>query len=514
MDSMDRIRELVTVVPNENNNIAKSLDEISIKIKRLHTRKVLVPVICEDMYEFVNPYDKKRQSLHSYMVEKIIEEIAEKGDQLILTEQELDDIMNKGYYGISLLYARNKNEEIKIDEELYNSVFNEDDSIVHGVGIKEEVRNFLKAGNFPLIITTNSFPILEKELGSQYNSYWSEAETKNDSAIPDYCIYHIFGEAKPGNSAWGYSDKQILRFLRSALSSEYALKNLNEVINDNKNQKVLFFIGNDSPDWLFRFILSPLYGKNVYDEGAGGIYMSDEDHEDESSLIQFLHDIKFDRESQLMSVLENVTLKMKPANKVEEKKHSKEYDFFVAHASEDKEKAKQLVKILRKHDLKVWVDYENIYDGLYWERIINGLKNAAYFMPLITENYISKTVDYKKQKLVLEEFGNSQLMDKHVARELNEKLGSGVQAELLLADISFEMIKASDIYQSAYSVPVLCENEEFYDEPLTTRRVENWAQQYRLPRSLFWGVEMYGFDISNPEVFERGFHFNRYKNII
>lgn len=493
----DRLREKVRIIP-ENIASGQSTDEIVRMVKRLYSRHVLVPVLCEDMYEYRNPETGECLPLHSYMVESVMSRC---GKVLEMTEKDLQDIVDGGYYGMSLLEARMGRD---IFEDLFNSVIDEDNRLYEGIGLKKEVVEFLKVCDFPLIITTSCFPILEKELGGQYRSYWRELEVKNDAPLPEKCIYHIMGEARPENPNWGYNDKQLLRFLRSAYS-DYPLKNLTSVIGQGSSRQTLLILGNNAPDWLFRFILTPIYGGDVYDDSKG-YYMSEDGHNENGGLNQFLQDIKFEKEYQLLNVLKNVTARIRNAADNVKQIDGCKFDFFVAHASEDEETVRKLVARLRSEGLIVWVDYESIKDGYYWQRIMDAVNDSTYFMPFVTASYIKKTADKKTVQEKLETIKLSDVSTEWERwREFAESL-DGVQVELLMA-----AKLCRERSRDGYSVPVVLAGEQFYEEPLTNKRIENWGKESRrLPKELFWGVQMYEFDALNPESFE--LEWNRYKS--
>ena len=167
-----------------------------------------------------------------------------------------------------------------------------------------------------------------------------------------------------------------------------------------------------------------------------------------------------------------------------------------------------MVKRLRDNGLKVWVDYENIKDGQYWQRIISALKESAYFMPFITEKYIMKTCALVKQQEVLKNLNISEIsVTPEETRKLNESL-EGVQTELIIASRWLELNP-----RDTYSLPVISANETVFDEPLTKKRVENWSNESRrLPQNLFWGMQMHEFDTQYPENFI--LDWSRYKSII
>lgn len=506
MKPIDRIREKVTIVKDDDGYFENNTEDIISNVKLLHLKGCLVPVICEDMYEYIDPITYDRQSLHSYIVERVIDKYyRRKHKKISLTEKELEVIVNESYYGMSLLRLKTGD----LYNDIFHTVINENYQVYNGICVKAEVRDFLITSKPSLIVTTNCFPILEKELqGMGYDSYWCELETKNDKPIPTKCIYHLFGEAQPNNSNWwGYNDKQLLKFLCKYYSSDYELKNLTTYINHH-SRKTLFILGNDSPDWLFRFILTPIYGGDIYDEGIG-FYISEGNRPENGSLEQFLREIKFEKESQLIEVLKTATekIKEKESKQLHNIAHHKKYDFFVAHAGDDKDSAEKLVMRMREKGMSVWVDYENNKDGKYWQNIIDGIENSAFFIPLITEQYIKKCEKCSKDmKAISEKLYHDEIqMDSYECVKM-EKILEGVTIELLLAERWLLQNQ-----QDPYSIPVILKGSELLAEKITPEKIRNWSENSRfLPQSLFFGLQMYEFDASDPDSFS--LDWNRYKS--
>ena len=488
-------------------------------IKGSYSGKSLVPIICEDMYEYTNPDTHEKQSLHSYIVENVIDKVTEEYQKKIeLTENEIQEIMYGGYYGLSLLRE-------KIGEDIFLKIHDavlDEDKIRDGIGLKDEVREFLKVCDFPLIITTSSFKILEKELGGEYESVWYNFNEKNDNPLSDKCIYHLFGQATTEDVDWGHSEKRILRFLKSFFSPSSAPTNLTARIKKTNGAKTLLVLGNDCPDWLFRFVLSPLYGEgyDIYDENKKGYYVESSNNKTDERLEHFLNDIHFETLKQMIEVLKGVTDKIKSSRSMNTVVgHNKKYDFFISHASEDNEIVSKIQKLLEDHGLKVWVDTDpkTNLDGQYWEKIIKGLKQSAYFMPVVTGAYIEKTCSGKTWKEALKKMGEWSLLplDGEKARELldSDKGIKGVMVELLLAD----SWRAENELET-YSIPVVVENESVFDETLTMKRVDDWGgESRRLPKGLFYSQNMYCFDRNYEDGFNwegnsHKFYYDNYKS--
>lgn len=478
----------VVIVPQEE--YYSQIDEI---VKSLNTHlsgNLLVPLICEDMYEFADPESGETQSLHEYLVEQIIRQSKSK---LYISEDELDDILSKGYYGIELL-------QDKIGSNIYNGIYknmlDENMRLKKGIRLKPQVKEFLEVCQFPLIITTNCFPIIENNLEG-YHSEFFKRKSSNENPITSKCVYHLFGKAMPNNDNWGYNERQILNFLKDFYSSEYNFRNLIAYITNNNSSKSLLILGNDTPNWLFRFILSPIYpGGDVYDSG-NGFYMSEKMQEEDRCLTHFLQKINFEKGNKIMDILETLTNKMREKYpKIEiESESAIEYDIFISHASEDNEAVRKLVDCLEAKGVKrekIWVDYDSIYNGPYWEKIIEGMRKAKFFMPLITGNYISKTKAREIQERAKSELGITEFsFASDQTHALDLKIG-GVATELLLSE---------KFFTREQSLPVIRANSFLLDELISNTKVDNWANMNRLPKSLFYGISMFEFDENAPQKF-------------
>ena len=208
--------------------------------------------------------------------------------------------------------------------------------------------------------------------------------------------------------------------------------------------------------------------------------------------------------------MEKVTSKL-PSLKSECISHNKRWDFFLSHASEDKDYALQLKVILEAHGLKVWYDDSSIKDGSYWQRIIDGIENSAIFLPLISASYIKKVTPKKRRALTLQKYGMDTLphnAEKCLLVNKDEEIPlSGVQIELLLAESQYGN-------QDVPSIPVIMSNEiiETFDMDIeiTAEYIENTAKDSRsLPERLFRGIQMYSFDKNIPLSFV--LEWDRYK---
>lgn len=497
----ERIKNNVHITKEYYSNENIDMEELVEDIRRLILCKKLVPVICEDMFEYVNPNTGERQSLQSFIVEQIV---TKHPLNVLYTESEIQEMLYQGYSGMSLLYRKYGR---KFYDYVNKSVLDENNKVRKGITLKKEVIEFLKKAKFPMIITTCCFKIVEEILG-EYSTYVYEPNFTNDENIIGNCVYHIMGESRPNRPECGIEERQVLKFLSSLYSTDYAPKNLTAYLNNNQDRRTLLFLGNNTPNWLFRFMLSPMYPADLYEEGHG-FYLKSNKTKDEH-LERFLEDIRFEKEDEMVSVLEKVTSKL-PSPQKECIVHDKRWDFFLSHASEDKYYALHLKGILETHGLNVWYDDSNIKDGAYWQRIIDGIENSAIFLPLISASYIKKVTPKKRRTLALQKYGMETLLhnsEKCLLVNKDEEIPiSGVQIELLLAESQYGN-------QEVPCIPVIISDEiiETFDMDIeiTAEYVENTAKDSRsLPEKLFRGIQMYSFDKNTPSSFE--LDWDRYK---
>lgn len=470
--------------------------------------KTLIPVVCEDMFEYEDPITNERQTLHSFLVEQVIKQCKY---PIEISKIELNDIVNEGYYGMRLL--ENKTLHRLIGDKpfyklLYTSVM-KNQQVATNIHLKKEVKAFLEECNFPLIVTTNCFSIIEKDLGYTYQSKYVSLNEKNEDILPPKCVYHIFGEASFSHPNWGFSDMQVLEYLRSAMGDRPWSNLTSSIIG-----KSLFILGNDSPDWLFRFILTPIFGSSVYDK-HDGYYVSSGYREEDHHLVFFLSDITFTNNSKIGEVLRRITEAIRNEGKTENrvKIEDSRNHVFIAHASEDNKLVKKLQQHLETHGLKVYADFK-IEDGNYWAEIVEEMKNSVYFLPFITYNYLNKAQKYKdseEKRKVFDDLGiekpSDLILNASIEKQIEQiynlsKRTNGVATELILAE---QLLKLKP--QKVFSLPILLSGQP----GLTPQFIEMWADAGLLPKNLFSSLQMRYFYDGKPDPFDGKFDCERYK---
>lgn len=410
-------------------------------------RENLVPVIGENCF-FYDDGDVK-MPLQDFLVERMIE----KKKILVRDSLPVERMKKKGYYGLSLCrqhlgFAR--------DEEFmkcYRSIIRENKSKIR---LDENVKRFLMAYDFHLIITTCCFDFIKAELPWYKSKVYvaaNGANNKEDLNPNEYIIYHIFGEAN-GANRWAWDEESLLYIIHCHHNSDYASNGLYRYLfpdhNSGQAHKSLLIIQSNLPDWLFRFFLYPLAYK---DKWSSGIYLNSTSVSDDG-LKNFIERIvcfdvaEDDEENSVESILTHAAdLVPKQENDDAERvHHGMSYDIFISYATEDYAIAVEVKTILEsRFKLNVWLDVKGgIEDGSYPERMKIGIESSAYFMPLITKEYMTKLRnnvcgEYDDIEDVLKDDGRMPY----------------VQKEAIAADMNWDKLKAIFPQRKAYVLPIL-----------------------------------------------------------
>lgn len=379
----------------------------------------IIPIIGENCFigQIESDEGNRYVSLQEYIVERLI------GDYVspILKKKAYD-----GYYGMSLLY------------DLYNSIERTTQSVFRKkikttikeglqnkkIQLRKDVKEFLYAGKFDVIVTTNAFNILEYELSEMNETYHLQAfvpiaptkESKAEEKLKLPSIYQIFGSCE---GAFVLSENDLLRFLHflnipgyeNGYGANSLVKYMKDKSLDGQGNCILMPIGCDNlPNWLFRFLwypLSPdlLLGPNP--DYYGGIwykYSSDNDFKrflsdyNFQTLTEPLDDVESGTDSFLLELsarLKEQTAELKKLLKddMEVQWQEDQWDIFISYAREDRELANKIYGILTNDDFKkkVWMDNRRIRLGdMYWKAIQYGIEHSKRCMFVITDNYLNK----------------------------------------------------------------------------------------------------------------------------
>lgn len=440
-------------------------------------RNSIVPIIGDDMIV----YKDNNSAIEIPFQEFIVQEFQKKYPKVYVSESDLISMKERGYYGLSLL------------SQYYNQHGHFLDDFVRLVGInssrirlKKEVHDFLVTFNFPIIITTLCFDIIENDLKDHvegYKSVWYHPNTQNDT-LQNRCVYHIFGQATINSEKWVSEEDELLTFLLSHNNKETGAASLMDYLK--RYEKKLFVLGCNLPNWLFRFLWQPIQvGKNSNLKTTQGYWINKEKLED--SFENFLNKINFSADEQVKEILVDATqlLQEELQRKTEELSAQidaeEHFDVFISYASEDRHIASAIYDALSNMKVKAWFDNRGegeITPGdSYWEKIKNGIKHSAHFMPIITGNWREKLTST-----------------------------SSLKEETLIACKWLEESEKSDnatLLKRNYSIPVIIKGSSHNGVTITDVNIEKLAEMGVIPQKLFFGIDMITFDEKDFSAFEK-----------
>lgn len=415
--------------PTVNNDcIEKELEELVDEVIDKQDR--IIPVIGDDC--FVGEVNGVKVPLQQWLTDKLL------GNKTRLKLKQ--QIYSSGFQGLDLLFEeyvriekvqfRNNIDPFSVYKDKVKKSIKEG---LKGLSLREDVKKFLEAGEFEVIVTTCPFHILDKEVtlrGKAYNvmnftpisSNLFMEVSRAESSLKLPAIYQIFGDYSGGDFVWG--EEKLLEYLHylnqsgaeKGFGASPLVKYIKEKGSDGKGLGLLMPIGcSNLPDWIFRFLWYPLSQYVTTSHQEGGIWPNYRDH----NFYRFLSKYNFRTFSSPTNglqegntegdpVLNRLTDEFKDRrnnSKLQEYaltelkvqwNDNEEWDLFISYASEDREFVQTIYDVLTEDcGKKVWMDNRGgiVPGDNYWSAIKYGIEHSSKFLFVITELYLEKAMD-------------------------------------------------------------------------------------------------------------------------
>ena len=356
--------------------------------------------------------------------ERLIDQIVEGNVIPVIGSDILMDGINIEQYLIDLL-AKNYNIDSKptnFSELLYDEKYKNHDNIYcwlnsfcenNRTRLKPSslLKRILSIKQFPFVITTSFFPIVEEAM----KEIWGERKVKSmvfsnnpattmlkdvgdigsDSDISTPTVYYMFGKACNSAHRFVVTDTDMLCFCSSWLSSQTRPPVLSNVLKD----KYLLVLGNNYPDWLFRFIW---YSMNLTDNAASpfsktqGMMVNDKA---EDNLVKFLNRLDTFTQKDPLFVVDTIERKLKEREQEIEAhrfdKPQKFCDVFISYSRTDSRIAERLYDSLTRKGLSVWYDKKKLKSGSDWiAEIEQAIESSRLFIPILSDNIFKEVNDF------------------------------------------------------------------------------------------------------------------------
>ena len=324
------------------------------------------------------------------------------------------------------------------------------------------LKRILSIKQFPFVITTSFLPIVEVAM----SEIWKDRKVKTmvfsnnpattrlkgvgdigkESDISTPTVYYMFGKACNSAHRFVVTDTDMLCFCSAWLSNESRPPVLSNVLKD----KYLLVLGNNYPDWLFRFIW---YSMNLTENSVSpfsktqGMMVNDKA---DDNLIKFLNRLDTFTQKDPLFVVDKIEHKLKEREQEIEAhrfdKPQKDCDVFISYSRLDYKAAEALYESLTSKGLNVWYDKMKLKSGSDWmDEIEKAIDTSRLFIPILTDNTLNDGNDY------------------HVYRKewkIADRRAEGYGRRYILPLAS----SAVDFYKADFPKSFLSANASFFDD--------------------------------------------------
>ena len=280
----------------------------------------------------------------------------------------------------------------------------------HSVIPSPLLKRVLSIRQFPFVITTSFFPIVEQAMQEVWGKRTVKAmcfsnnpattvlggvgdiKSVNDISIPT--VYYMFGKVCNSAHRFVVTDTDMLAFCSSWLSNERRPPILSSVLKD----KYLLVLGTGYPDWLFRFIwYSMNLTENTRDPFSKIQGMMVDDKADDS-LVRFLNRLDTFTQKDPLFVISTIEEKLaERKGKPQIEKPRKDCDVFISYSRSDSAIAEKLYEALSSKGLSVWYDHapDGLSVGSDWiAEIEQAVQTSRLFVPILTSTLEKEKNDF------------------------------------------------------------------------------------------------------------------------
>lgn len=474
-------------------------------VQDIEERKV-VPIICDDMLEYIEdsgdiiPF---REFICRYCWDEKSKGISQEEKDKIVTA-----IQNNFYYGMTLLENKSRRFRSSLYQKIAKAVSTERLRII------PKIKEFLRKANFSMIITTIGFEEVFNGIfpeGSK-KARWYNPSGKNDIPLyednSNHFIYHIFGGEH--SDKWVYNEQTLITFMHALHSVDYGAKNLINYLNGNScdpdNTKRLFVMGSILPDWIFRFLVYPMYKEKISEVGGYWISLNNLDE----SLDYFLDRNNYEVEKKCIGTIDSFSEELIDNTPLLGSGTDKGIAF-VSYRRNDIELGgisywvdndsifHRILEHLENHGYKVWVDMENTRpaDTAYWAKIKAAIEKCQCFVPIVTNSYIEafKGQLYKGNDMNWELF----LSDNPITNPKNDNHNDSEDVQRLKPIVRETYYALSFNHCKFLSLVIL-------GNGINVGSVDDWAKDETnhicLPPRIFADRTLVEYDINNPPIIE------------
>ena len=291
------------------------------------------------------------------------------------------------------------------------------------VGMTTKVHEDLASLPFYLIINAShdhyykSALINSDKKGINFNCYnfrGSEHEITHEISCDNPFVYYLYGMSYEPESLV-LSENDLVDYLIKVISKNPRIPSY-ITTEFQKTHKMFLFLGFGFKNWYLRILLQVLFGESGSRESRSFAIEQFEEQDLYShqsiAFFQYKYKIHFFHDILLQNFTEE--LKRRCEKELARRQEEREKDngrgglpvnapsVFICHASEDKERAKEIYEQLESKGIKPWLDRENLCVGNNWnDKIQETINEIDYFLILQSQALIRKVIGYVNREMNL-----------------------------------------------------------------------------------------------------------------
>lgn len=367
----------------------------------------VVPIVGDNLIRIVDD-DGSQVALNKYVIARLSREFAGQGNAPCKDLAEVEDLIRDHNRRL-----RNAGDSTDIYYEIYKTLKNA------VITVPDFLTDFLKAGKFPLVLTTSYLRGLDKSLGFENMriKVYDKAPT-SDIRLQDITetaptLYYLFGRLGITQHSFKVTEDDLLDYLHCWHDSETRPGKLGQYLSD----KFLLVLGCDYPDWLFRFFWHSVKNFTIAparSEMQGVVTVPAERCDSDKELIKFLSRVNTSVYQKTEDFIREFFVKYNsraasfapPAPDGDEPQQGG--DVFISYASENYATASEIANIFRAQGATVWFDKKVLEGGeIYRPSIKSNIRHCKRFVPILSQDTAKPGRRYFKLEwnLAIEETG-------------------------------------------------------------------------------------------------------------